>query len=560
MAKNDRERHRTRWLFNLANKQENSFAKNVLMLMAAQILIKVLGLVYRLAITNIDGFGDLGNGYYSAGYQVYAVLLVLSSQGIPGAVSKLVSERTARGEYNNAHRVFKVSLVVFGIIGLAFSLILFFGADYIASTIMNVPPVSYVLKVLAPAIFFVCVSAVVRGYFAGLGTMGASSITQSLEQFFNCVLTILFVYATVGQDAYIMAAAGNVSTTLAVLISFSYLIFYYKKNIRRCRKPSDDAVATDARSNQRLAKLIIWTAIPLTIGSVISVVTSFIDTVTVSNCIQIAFRGILESKQSLEEEAMRATGILSKVDTLTNLPLAVNLSFYSALIPEITSLLAKEKYQEASEKISMSVTISMLIIIPCAIGYIVLANPILHLLYPNAPDGALVFQLSALAMIIVAVNHTLQGSLFGLGRMYTPAVALLAGAVVKIILNLILISNPNIGMYGAPISSIVCQVIAFLIIYITLKKSITIRMNKRNAFVVPIVSGGVMGVAILLLYRVLNGVLGNAVTTLLCIAAGALIYAFMILVLKMFTKEELMNIPMGGRIYAVAHRLGIYKE
>ena len=465
----------------MSKNKSNSFAKNVLMLMVAQLVIKLLGLVYRLAITNIHGFGDLGNGYYSAGYQVYAVLLVLSSQGIPGAVSKLVSERTALGEYNNAHRVFKISLVVFGAIGLACSLLLYFGADVIAGNIMHVPPVAYVLRVLAPAIFFVCVSAVIRGYFAGLGTMGASSISQSLEQFFNCVLTILFVYATIGRDAYIMAAAGNVSTTLAVLISFSYLIHYYRKYIGEYRMKSDDAVKTDRKSNRRMAKLIFWTAIPLTIGSVISVVTAFIDTVTVSNCIQIAFKGILGSKQALEEEAMRATGILSKVDTLTNLPLAVNLSFYSALIPEITSLLTKKDYRQAAEKISMSVTVSMLIIIPCAVGFTVLADPILRLLYPNAPDGALVFQLSAVTMILVAVNHTLQGSLFGLGRMYTPAVALLTGAVVKIVLNLILISNPKIGMYGAPISSLVCQLIAFIIIYVTLKKSITIRMNKESA-------------------------------------------------------------------------------
>ena len=269
---------------------------------------------------------------------------------------------------------------------------------------------------------------------------------------------------------------------------------------------------------------------------------------------------IYSTKSALEEEAMRATGILSKVDTLTNLPLAINLSFYSALIPEITSLLAKERYQEAAEKISMSVTISMLIIIPCAIGYTVLANPILHLLYPNAPDGALVFQLSAVTMILVAINHTLQGSLFGLGRMYTPALALLVGAVVKIVLNLVLISNPAIGMYGAPISSFVCQVIAFTIIYVTLKRSITIRMNKRKSFVIPMTAGLVMGIVIGILYRMLSGFLGNAVTTLLCILVGALVYGWMILKLKMFTKEELLNIPMGGKVYTVAHKLGIYKD
>ena len=191
--------------------------------MFSQVLIKLLGLIYRLAITNVKGFGDVGNGYYSAGYQVYAVLLIISSQGIPGAVSKLVSNKVAKGKYNEAHRVFKVSMVVFGIIGFIASLLLLLSANF--------PDVSYVLKVLSPAIFFVCVSAVIRGYFAGLGTMKASSISQALEQFFNCVLTITFVYALIGKEPYIMAAGGNLSTTLAILISFSYLIVFYKKNI-----------------------------------------------------------------------------------------------------------------------------------------------------------------------------------------------------------------------------------------------------------------------------------------------------------------------------------------
>ena len=138
--------------------------------MFSQVLIKLLGLIYRLAITNVKGFGDVGNGYYSAGYQVYAVLLIISSQGIPGAVSKLVSNKVAKGKYNEAHRVFKVSMVVFGIIGFIASLLLLLSANFVSSKILNVPDVSYVLKVLSPAIFFVCVSAVIRGYFAGLGT------------------------------------------------------------------------------------------------------------------------------------------------------------------------------------------------------------------------------------------------------------------------------------------------------------------------------------------------------------------------------------------------------
>lgn len=540
-------------------KKKNTFAKNVLMLMFSQVLIKLLGLIYRLAITNVKGFGDVGNGYYSAGYQVYAVLLIISSQGIPGAVSKLVSNKVAKGKYNEAHRVFKVSMVVFGIIGFIASLLLLLSANVVSSKILNVPDVSYVLKVLSPAIFFVCVSAVIRGYFAGLGTMKASSVSQALEQFFNCVLTITFVYALVGKEPYIMAAGGNLSTTLAILISFSYLIVFYKKNIKEWREESDDVVITTKEENKKMVKMIIATAIPLTVGSVISVVTSFIDTVTVSNCIQIAYSGILKSKILLEKEAMRLTGILSKVDTLVNLPLAVNLSFYSALIPEITAAISKKDFKSASKKISFSISSSLLILIPCAIGFIVLAAPILKMLYPNASDGAHILQIAAVTMVFVGINHTIQGSLFGLGKMYTPALALLIGCVIKIGLNLVLITNPNINIYGAVISSFICQFVVFMIVYITMKRNIKVKFEPVKHIVKPLLAGLIMGAVIFFINYLFNGVIRNSILTIINIMIGAVVYLISVFALKILSKDEILMLPKGEKIYNLLVKLKFYK-
>ncbi|MBP3635274.1 MAG: polysaccharide biosynthesis protein [Bacilli bacterium] len=540
-------------------KRTNSFVGNVLMLMISQIIIKLLGLIYRLAITNVKGFGDLGNGYYSAGYQVYAVLLIISSQGIPGAVSKLVSNKVAQGKYNEAHRIFKVSLWVFGIIGLIASLLLYFLSDFISMDILNVKDVTYVLKVLSPAIFFVCVSAVIRGYFAGLGTMKASSISQALEQFFNCVLTITFVYALVGKEPYVMAAGGNLSTTLAILISFSYLLLFYKTNIKKYKEESNDVVDTSKSATKKLSKIIIMTAIPLTVGSIISVVTTLIDTITVSNCIQIAYKNIFESKYLLEQEAMRLTGILSKVETIVNLPIAVNLSFYSALIPAITAAISKKDYESASKKISFSISTSLLIVLPCAIGFITLADPILKMLYPNASDGAHIFQIAAFTMIFVAINHTLQGSLFGLGKMYTPALALTCGSIVKIILNLILIRNPNINIYGAAVSSLICQVITFTIIYITLKRTIRFKMDKRNNLIKPIIASLLMGFVIILIQYIFKGVLGNSILTMISIIIGAIVYLFLVVILKILKKDEIYALPKGEKIYNMLVKLKLYK-
>lgn len=542
-------------------KKKDSFINNVLMLMVSQVLIKIFGLLYRLVITNIKGFGDLGNGYYSAGYQVYTVLLILSSQGIPGAVSKLVSNKVAQKKYKEAHKIFRVSLVVFAIIGALASILLFITSDFIATNILNVKDVTYVLKVLSPAIFFVCVSAVIRGYFAGLGTMRASSVSQALEQLFNCILTITFVYCLIGKEPYIMAAGGTLSTTLSILISFSYLILFYKRNIKNYNFENNEEILDTKENNfKNLSKIIIMTTIPLTIGSIITVVTNLIDTVTVSNCIQIAYKNIFETKLMLEQEAMRLTGILSKVDTLVNLPLAVNLSFYSALIPAITVAISQKDYKSAISKISFSISTSFLIALPCAVGFIVLANPILQMLYPNASDGMHILQIASITMVFVAVNHTLQGSLFGLGKMYIPALALLCGSVVKVILNLILIRNPNINIYGAAISSLVCQIVSFTIIYITIRKSISFKIDIKNSLIKPLTASIIMGIFVAISHYFLNQLIGNSMATLISILIGMIVYLIVVISIKIFTKEQICSFPKGDKIYNLLLKTKLYKE
>lgn len=267
-----------------------SFMKNVAMLMIAQILIKVLGFVYRLVIINVEGFGDVGNGYYDAGYTVYSLLLTLSSVGIPTVIAKLVSERDSIGDHRGAYRIFKTSLKIFTAIGAFFSIALFFGSEFIATKVLNVPDVKYVLMVLAPAIMFVASSSVIRGYFAGLGSQKATSVSQTLEQFFNCLLTITFVYALVGKDPAVMAAGGNVSTTLAILISFTYLYIFYKRRKKGIMEDCEaQTVLQEDKTTGKIIKTIFAISIPMTLGSLISVINSMIDTVTISNCIQTAF-------------------------------------------------------------------------------------------------------------------------------------------------------------------------------------------------------------------------------------------------------------------------------
>jgi len=539
-------------------KKRSSFMQNVLILMFAQIMVKVLGLVYKFVITNFEGFGDTGLGYYSAGYQIYSLLLALSSIGIPSVVSKLVSERIAKGDNKGAQRIFKICMTFFVGIGIVLSFGLFFGAEYIAIAMYDVADTKYVMQVLAPAIAFVSASAVFRGYFAGLNDMKPTSYSQIIEQFFNCVLSITFVYALLGREPYIMAAGGNLSTTLAIILTFVYLIIYYKR--KKIKIEPNQKSEEDELTAMKLLKKILIISVPVTISSIISVVSPLIDTATVSRCIQTAFANMYPVKEQLEALAMSKNGILSKVDTLVNLPIAVNVAFSTALVPAISGAIAQKDMKTASKRMTFSIFASLLIVLPCAVGFISLAQPILSLIYPTASDGAEVLMVYAIAMIFIALNQTVNGGLYGLNKTYIPAISLIIGIIIKFVLNIVLISNPKIEIMGAGISTVICQLVAFLICIVALQKNIKLHFKCGRMIIAPIIASVIMGVSTYLINQALNNIVRMSISTILSIIFGALIYIVLIFALKILRKEDIMMIPFGSKIYSVLIKIKIYKE
>ena len=529
----------------LKSENSTSFLKNILMLMFSQVVVKVLGLVYKVVIVDVEGFGNTGNGYYATGYQIYMVLLAISSIGIPNVISKLVSERTVKGDFIGAHRIFKTALLLFTGFGFSLFLLLFFGADFIANNLLHASGVKYTLMVLAPALCFVPASAVMRGYFAGLGSMKASSNSQIVEQFFNCVLSIGFVYACVGRDTAIMAAAGNLSTTCACVIACSYLVLFYRK--RRGDIKSECAaqeVKPENNTRKQLIFIILSVSIPITLSSLVSTANSAIDTVTVSRCVQNAFSSIIADATALEEKAMELYGILQKAETVTHLPLAVSATLCTAIVPAISSALAKSNKEEANSKIASCVFISSLLIFPCMIGFVVLASPILHLLYPSVPEGSLILQLLCIILPFSSLTYVLNGILYGIGRQHIPAIALTIGSVIKLGLNIWLMSIPQINIYGAVISTIIYQAVVFIIETVVVYKSIEVRLDYIKCFIKPLVAAIIMGAFVLGAYKLLIFSGSNTLATLGSIVIGAVIYVVILFLFKTFTKEDIKTIPI----------------
>ena len=568
--------------------EKKSFMINVSIVMFSQIAVKLLGMIYRVVITNFRGFGDLGNGYLNVGFQIYTLLLAISSIGIPNAVSKLTSEKVAVGDYAGAHRIFRASMLLFAIVGTISSSILYFGAGFISKYIVHLDDTKYVLMCLAPSVLFVCLSSVIRGYFVGMENMRATSTSQVLEQFFKCTLTVLVVYLLASFPAILsvlfnisendentravfMASGAQVATTLSTVISFIYLWLFY---LRRKKQIFEKIPSQKISENQNLAGLfrkILLISIPISLGSIIAAVNRIIDTATITRGIEVAFSSVIPAHGNvpaifsptfpqLSKEAARLSGLLSKSDTLINLPLAINISFSTVLVPAIAGALAVKDKKGASEKVNYSLLISILIALPCAVGYIVLASPIYRLLYPNARLGYDLLQISAVAMVFTALNQTLSGSLQGVGKVFAPATGLLIGCIAKLILNIILIRQTAINIYGAPISSVVCQIIAFSYSFSVLKKHITVKTEPVKHILKPLIAALSMGAAAFLSYNALMLILkSNMISVILSILVSAAVYLAAVVLLRILNDNEILMLPMGNKIYKLLLKCGIYK-
>lgn len=533
--------------------KKDGFMKGVLALMFSQVLIKILGLVSKIYLTNKEGFGDIGNGIYASGYQIYAMLLTISSIGVPNAISKLISERVAIDDYKGAHRIFRIALLTFGLIGLTGTLILFFGAGAIANSI-EVPEAMISLQVLSPSITFVTIASVLRGYFNGLDKVSVTAKSQSLEQLFKTVITILAVHfigmLTNNQDTTLMAAGANLATTLSVLLSFLYILMYYRSFRKVILPKIKQATNYKYERIKKIVRNILIVSIPITLSAIMSTLSKIVDIVTV-------VKGL---KTFLPDAIAKAQyGILSgKVDTLATLPLSFNIAFATALVPSVSGLMAKGDNETAGKRISLSLLITMLIGLPCTFGMMVFAQPIINLLFPNATEGGFLLQIFSLTIIFAVLMQTTNGALQGLGRIIVPAITSFIGVMFKLILNLVLVPNPEFGVNGAAIASVVNNFVAFLLSFIVLRKTIKLNLNFSKFILKPGIATLAMCICSYYIYTLLLGIISSKIATILGILVAVIIYVVMVIILRVFDEEEITMIPYGNKIYKMLKRLGIY--
>ncbi len=524
-------------------KKGNSFALQAVILAAAGLLVRFIGFIYRVPLTRL--IGDVGNGIYGTGFYIYNFFLIVSSSGIPAAISKMVSERNALGRYKDAYKVFKVSLALTFITGTLCMIIMFLGAEVFAES-LEMPKCYYTILTLAPTVLIVAVMSSFRGYFQGMKTTVPTAISQIIEQIFNAVFSVWLAYLWFDKGIEFAAAGGTAGTGVGALAGLIFLIFAYivarPVLLKHLRKNKDGG----EENSKDIAKQIIVTSATIIAGTAVMSVTNIID-------MKMVMERLLASGAYDEEQAMALYGQLSgKFNTLTTLPIALSSAFATATIPNISSAVALKDRKAVMQKINLAIRMTMLVSIPAAVGMGVLAEPIMKLLYGEFSGGADLLKIGVVSIILLSLTQIVTGILQAIGRAHLPVISLAIGAIVKIILNWFLIVKPEINVAGSVISTTICYVIAAVIDVWALLRYTRIKINVVNVFFKPVIASAVMGIFCFTMYPFfMTFIKINSIVTIFVIILAIILYFAVLLLIKGIKKEDIRMFPMGDKIVVV---------
>lgn len=531
------------------------FLFGVIILFIAGIVVKLLGLVNYIVLINIEEFGDRGIGIYSAGFTIYLVLLAISTMGFPAAISKMVAENIAVGQNYEAHKIFKTTFAFLAIVGAVFTTLLIGSSKFVAEFI-KMPKTAYSVIALAPTIFFAAIMSSFRGYFQGMQDMVPQAVSQIIEQIFKLIFSITFVILLLPKGIEWSAAGATFGTTAGAVCGTIYLFTLYrrrKKDILESIEESKPSDTDEKQKNTYIIKNLLKLAIPISLGSIILTISSFIDLATVVNRLLYAgFSGDVAEKMYGQ--------LAGKCQQLVNFPVALNMAIATAIIPAIAGSMALGALKSVESKISSALRLTMAIGISCSVGMSVLSEPILNIIYPNQSEGAHILQVLAYSIIFMAMSQTLAGILQGLGKVKVTALSLLAGAAVKLTVNFILVPIHKINIVGAAYGSIACYMVSAAINYIALRKTFRFKINVLNTYIKPLIAAAVMGITAIFEYKYLYRYVGNLkIATLFTVLISIAVFAVMFILSRAVSHEDLAAIPFGDKLGSALVKLKLLK-
>jgi len=530
------------------------FFSGVLVLTITNLLVKVIGLMFKIPMNHI--VGDEGMGYYNSAYTFYTYLYMVSTAGLPTAISIMISDSRANRQIKQVKRIYHIAMLLFIVIGIVSTMIMFFGAG-IMSTAIGAEPTKYSIMAIAPTLLFICISSALRGYFQGYQQMIPTAISQFLEAACKLGIGVAFALYAINQgfEIYIVAAYATVGLTSGALLSMMVMVvskLFFKEKQYDAQFIGELGENDEVTPVGALLKKLILIALPITISASVMSLTNLIDAAIVQRLLQTT---------GLSQVA--ATELYGNYTSLAvpmfNLPPVLIYPISYSIVP----LLAAARKQGDRERCRVvsesSMKVAMIVGIPCGLGLAALSEPILNLFYKQssvqlaAPLLTLLAPSTAFICILSVSNAILQSA----GFERKPLISMLAGACVKIITNFFLIQI--IGMKGTPISTFLCYLTVTILNLYFIRKHVGVMPKLSGLFGKPLVSGIACAVAAYFSFELISSVISPKLAVVAAIAVAAVVYVVLLFLVRGISGDEIKLLPKGAKIYSILNKLKLVK-
>lgn len=583
--------------------RSQSLLSGAFILVVATVLVKVIGALFKIPLSML--IGEVGRGYFSTAYEIYTPLYSISMAGLPVAVSRLVAKERSLGHFRDVRMIRRVSARLFLLMGVLGTVLLMLVAYPYTKFIVKYVENVYCVLAIAPSIFFCCCMSTYRGYYEGMQNMLPTAISEVIEVVGKLIVGLGASYALLksqlarfeaGQPVFgavretkedALAAIYPYAATTAVLGVTSGTVLGLVYLIIRHRLKGDGITKAQLLSSpkpadgQTLAKIIVMTALPIAASSLVTNITNLIDAATIQARLQHAVEkapDVIYSLYGVEFDEMKVAdsqivkyiyGIYNEVLDFKNLVPTITMTLGISAIPVLSAAWANQKRHSIKLAVESVIRVTMLISLPTGFGLAAVSYSLLDMFYPaaTASIGSTILAVYGCTIFIFAVSSPITSMLQAIGRTDIPLKSLVVGAVIKIVLNCILIGNPHININGAPIASIACYLVVVIINFYSIIKITEVKINFGSVFIKPCICSAISAFVAFLTNLVFGKFLGslgntdsmlngNTVALIIAVIAAVIAYVITILLFKGISKDDLLMIPKGEKIAEALEKRG----
>lgn len=529
----------------VAKKTGKNVVKGTLVLIIGNLIVKIIGALFKLPLANIVGAD--GMGLYNASFIVFDIFLVLATAGFPMAISKMVANSAARGESGESIKIFRVARNCFILIGAVFSTIMFFGARLFSQLIGNTRSFLCIL-VLAPAVLFVSVMSAYRGYYQGTNDMIPTTVSQIIEAVCRLVvgLSLSWYLKSRGFDMPVVAAGAMVGITVGEFSStFALAMIHHRRRRKlprpkKCRVPASQIIST-----------MFETSIPIGIGTIVISVINMLDNAVVMHRLQ--FIGYTET------QANTLYGTYNMAFAVFSLPVTIVSALQTSVFPLFSYTWARRSYSRVSRAVQASLRITMIVAMGSAAFFVSLSAPVINLLYFNQPAAAKVasplLMLLSPASVMISLTMISSSILFATDHMIFPTCTMIAGGTACLVSNWFLVGSRNLGIFGAPAGIFICYTITAVLNLWKIKRIDVLHVRFRNLFYKPFVPSAVMAITGAVAFRLTESSFGLLKSSCFSLLLSLINFILVLFLNNTISGDDLLLLPGGRKLAVVLEKL-----